>query len=165
MALKFMLPETSTSIRFNSVDEDGMADFARRLAPLLDDVLLLTLEGGLGAGKTTLVRALLAALGYEGKVKSPTYALVEPYLISGRDVFHFDLYRLSDPEELDFLGLDDYFTGSSLCLVEWADKGAGMLPEADLNLMIEFADERRHLILTGLSAVGLSAVRELNTLI
>lgn len=142
--------------------EQDSAQFAQQLAPALSDVTLVTLEGGLGAGKTTFVRALLAAMGYQGRVKSPTYALVEPYRIDGREVFHFDLYRLSDPEELDFLGLDDYFTGLSLCLVEWADKGRGMLPKADLHLSIEFMGEGRRMALTALTPNGKSVVVGLN---
>lgn len=155
--------ENPLSISVECIDERASGAFAARLAPLLGDVSLFTLEGDLGAGKTTFVRALLAAMGYEGRVKSPTYALVEPYEIEGREVFHFDLYRLSDPEELDFLGLDDYFTGQSLCLVEWADKGEGMLPTADLKLSIDFAGSGRVLTLRPSSPEGASVIATLGS--
>ena len=85
-----------------------MVQFGRTLAAQAQALNLITLQGDLGAGKTTLARALLRGLGYQGKVKSPTYALVESYSVSGRDIHHFDLYRISDPEELEYLGFSDY---------------------------------------------------------
>lgn len=136
--------------------------FAAELAPLLGDISLVTLKGNLGAGKTTLVRALLGALGFEGRVKSPTYALVEPYQVDGREIFHFDLYRLSDPEELDYLGLDDYFSDSSLCLVEWAEKGEGMLPAEDLQIELTILGEGREIWLSPRSDAGLLLVAALD---
>lgn len=106
------------------------------LARYLSDVKMVTLAGALGAGKTTLVRGILRGMGYDGAAKSPTFSLVEPYEINGRPVFHFDLYRLQDPEELEYMGIRDYFDGPGLILVEWPEKGGGILPQEDVGLII-----------------------------
>jgi len=108
---------------------------------------LVFLHGDLGTGKTTLVRGLLRHLGFAGTVKSPTYTLVEPYCINGRDIYHFDLYRLADPEELEYMGVRDYLLSDALCLIEWPEKAGRFLPQADLNVFIQHADEARNVIL------------------
>lgn len=113
------------------------------LAGHIHDARLVGLQGELGAGKTTLVRGFLRALGHEGVVRSPTFTLVESYKLHGREIHHFDLYRVNDPEELEFLGVRDYLKEQSTCLVEWPERGAGVLPVADIDVIIHATNQRR----------------------
>lgn len=108
-----------------------------RVARGVPPVRLIYVRGVLGAGKTTFVRGLLHALGYAGTVKSPTFTLVEPYLLAQGALYHFDLYRLNDPQELEFIGFRDYLSGSNVCIVEWPERGGAVLPRPDLEVMIE----------------------------
>ncbi|OGT88852.1 MAG: tRNA (adenosine(37)-N6)-threonylcarbamoyltransferase complex ATPase subunit type 1 TsaE [Gammaproteobacteria bacterium RIFOXYA12_FULL_61_12] len=135
--------------------------FGARLAGFLADGLVFYLEGDLGAGKTTLVRGLLRGLGHDGSVRSPTYTLMESYPLGGKSIHHLDLYRLGDPEELEFLGIRDICDGHSILLVEWPGNGAGMLPPADLVLQIRHAGEARILHLMPQSAAGEGFLRRL----
>jgi tRNA threonylcarbamoyladenosine biosynthesis protein TsaE len=124
------------------------------LAAGIREPFVLGLSGDLGAGKTTFVGGLLAALGHVGPARSPTYSLIEPYRLAGRDVYHCDLYRLRDPAELDDLGLRDLLAGPSALLVEWTERAGGRLQEPDLAVLLEYAGEGRTLTLAPASEAG-----------
>ncbi len=127
-----------------SVDESGLVDHAHRLAACLPNAACIHLVGDLGTGKTTFVRALLRAWEPGLRVKSPSYALVERYRIEGREVLHADLYRVSDPGELEPLGLREA-AGGALILIEWPERGADQVPAADLVVRLKPDHERRWL--------------------
>lgn len=129
------------------------------LAAGLTPGCVIYLRGDLGAGKTTLVRGLLHDLGHRGAVKSPTYTLMEPYEIGGWRLFHWDLYRLADPEELDYLGLREQFDGEAVLLIEWPEHGRGELPPADITVTLDYAGEGRSAQMEAHSAVGAALLR------
>ncbi len=128
-------------------DEEQTLAFGASLFTVIDDGCLVFLSGDLGAGKTTLVRGFLRAGGHIGPVKSPTFTVVEEYLINNRLIFHLDLYRLGDPEELEYLGIRDYLDNSAICFIEWPEKGKGFLPQADLNIILDFKDDGRTIVI------------------
>ncbi len=117
--------------------------FGATLWTALPKQCLIFLHGQLGAGKTTLVRSILKAAGHYGAVKSPTYTLVEEYKIKTQTFFHFDLYRISDPEELEFMGIRDYMKEDAICFIEWAELGKDFLPQADLILDLRVQSDWR----------------------
>lgn len=139
---------TAQSYIFHLADEAATLALAALFAPHLRHGAVVYLQGDLGAGKTTFSRGLLQAMGHQGNVKSPTYTLVEPYIVADQQIFHFDLYRLRDPEELEFMGIRDYFTKGNLCLIEWPERGYGLLPDADLDLRLQIDQNQRQLCVT-----------------
>ena len=140
---------------------EEMAALGAALAHACPPGLLIHLEGELGTGKTTLVRGFLAALGHRGPVRSPTYTLVEPYELGARLVYHLDLYRLADPEELEFLGIRDLLDGEAICLVEWPERGAGLLPSGDLVLRLTYAGPGRRVCLRAGTPAGAAVLAAL----
>lgn len=138
------------------IGEQAMVEFGAQLgAACQQRRVVIFLEGDLGAGKTTLSRGVLQAFGHCGAVKSPTYTLVEPYAFADAQVYHFDLYRLGDPEELEYMGIRDYFAvENTLCLVEWAEKGGMFLPSADLVVRITHLADGREVECRAQTATG-----------
>lgn len=132
-------------LKIHLPDEAATLALGARLAGVIVPGLSLYLHGDLGSGKTTLARGLLRGLGYGGRVKSPTYTLVELYTVSRLNLYHFDFYRFKDPREWRDAGFSEYFNGTSVCLVEWPEKAAGLLPVADLEIALEFAGDGRDL--------------------
>ena len=148
-------------IKLPLADELATAAFAARLAPCIKPGMVLHLHGDLGAGKTTLVRALLHALGYKGRVKSPTYTLLEQYEAGGLRLRHFDLYRFHDEDEWEAAGFRDEFDGCNVCLVEWPKKANGLVPQADVEIMLEAACSGRNLEVRANSQTGRECLKTL----
>ena len=154
------------SLRLHLCDEAATARLGQRLAGTLAPGLRIYLRGGLGAGKTTLARALLRALGFPGRVKSPSYALVELYTVSSLNLYHFDFFRFRDPKEWSDAGFREYFSGNGVCLVEWPEKARDVLPPADLEIHLSTAGAGRDASLTAQTEAGgkcLKAASELKS--
>ena len=141
------LPQTNTrctNLSFTLADENATLALAQRLATQLKPGMVVYLHGDLGAGKTTLVRGVLNALGYTGRVKSPTYALLEPYHAAGLDLRHFDLYRLHNEAEWDAAGFRDEFDGQNIFFIEWPERARGLIPQADVEVIFEILPHGRN---------------------
>jgi tRNA threonylcarbamoyladenosine biosynthesis protein TsaE len=141
--LSVALPDEAATLRLGGVLAAGVAPGR-----------VLTLRGALGCGKTTLVRGLLRALGYAGRVKSPSYALVELYTISSLNLYHFDFYRFKDPSEWMNSGFRDYFNSASACIVEWPERAEGLLASPDIETQLAFAPVGRSATLRAHTPAG-----------
>ena len=135
-------------------DESETLRFAESMASHLLPGMNLYLKGELGAGKTTFVRGLLRGLGYQDKVKSPTYTLVESYSFLKFMIYHFDLYRFKGEHEWDDAGFREYFNETSICLIEWPEKAGGILPEPDISIELSHEPFGRHLLMIGFTPIG-----------
>lgn len=145
---------------FHLKDEQATVAMGEKIATVVKNELkqgvVVYLHGDLGAGKTTLTRGFVVGMGHIGNVKSPTYTLVEPYDLGDWQVYHFDLYRLADPEELEFMGIRDYFNHQSCCFIEWPERGVGILPEADISIYLQYKDDQREIEFVAHSSKGRS---------
>ena len=146
--------ETSPCWTHEVPDEAAVSSLAAIFAKLVKSPLVIFLEGDLGAGKTMFARAFIHALGYLGYVKSPTYGLLESYTVAGFSILHLDLYRIEDPEELDYLALRDLFNEQSILLVEWPEKGLGHLPQADMVMNFGESPDTRFISCRAHSSAG-----------
>ena len=157
------------SAEFALADEDATARLGQALARAVQGAapviarqgLVVALSGDLGAGKTSVVRAMLRTLGVTGTVRSPTFTLVEPYVVSSLNFYHFDFYRLADPEEFSFTGFREMFGPAAVCLIEWPDKAAGHLPAADLRIALQVEDQGRHAGVTVATELGAACLHRI----
>lgn len=160
----FLLRVSIMKLHLLIPDEPTQLALGARLGQLLPQGVVY-LQGDLGSGKTTLTRGLIQGQGFQGAVKSPTYTLVEPYMLGTRLIYHFDLYRLNDPEELELIGIRDYFEEKALCLIEWPQKGQGILPAPDLTLTFAAEGQGRSLLLQADSEAGQACLQALKPLL
>jgi tRNA threonylcarbamoyladenosine biosynthesis protein TsaE len=154
-------PRATTQHLLHLKDESETVALGARLAPCLAPGMRVYLRGDLGAGKTTLVRGLVQGLGYAGRVKSPTYTLVELYVLSSLNFYHFDFYRFRDPNEWDDAGFRDYFNSQSVCLVEWPEKAEDLLPSPDLEICLAHGAAGREAAVYAFTRQGEACVTQL----
>jgi tRNA threonylcarbamoyladenosine biosynthesis protein TsaE len=159
------MKEILTNKQYFLADESATIAVGEKLANIvksqLNEGIIVYLYGDLGAGKTTLTRGFVQGMGHEGHVKSPTYTLVEPYELNDWLVYHFDLYRLSDPEELEYMGIRDYFANNCCCFIEWPEKGEGMIKEPDLRIDLAYSEEQRTINVQAKTLLGEQVLNEL----
>lgn len=146
--------------RFLSTEEDTFS-FSAALAKAIDDGAIIFMQGQLGAGKTTFTRGFLRALGIQDKIKSPTYTLVEPYEIANKNIFHFDFYRLHDANELEHLGLREYFAQQNICIIEWPEIAMSLIPEPDLICLLQIANNGREIKMSAHTPRGEKIIKRL----
>ena len=156
-----MHSDDDSRISMALADESATIALAQRIAARLKPGMVIYLHGDLGAGKTTLVRGVLNALGYGGRVKSPTYTLVEPYHISGLDLRHFDLYRLQDEEEWESAGFRDEFDGRNIFLIEWPERAQGLIPQPDMEITFEILAQGREVKIHAHTEMGKQCLGQL----
>jgi tRNA threonylcarbamoyladenosine biosynthesis protein TsaE len=149
---------------FSIASAAEMEAIGSKLAGVCPSGCKVFLQGDLGAGKTTLVRGFLRALGFNGTVKSPTYTLVEPYTVAGRTLYHFDLYRVHHPQELEDFGIRDYFDQSAIYLVEWPERAGKLLGKPDVHIHLSHADSGRNLKINTLTPDGDAILTALHNL-
>jgi tRNA threonylcarbamoyladenosine biosynthesis protein TsaE len=142
--------------------EEASAELAGRFAGAVEAPCVIYLQGDLGAGKTLFTRAYIHALGYEGYVKSPSYGLLETYTVAGKTILHLDLYRIEDPEELEYLAIRDLYDSDTVLMVEWPDRGGSFLPAPDIVLEFVEKDEMRFINCRVFSSIGNSLARKIN---
>ncbi|MBH0040297.1 tRNA (adenosine(37)-N6)-threonylcarbamoyltransferase complex ATPase subunit type 1 TsaE [Pseudoalteromonas sp. SWN166] len=150
------------SFEFHLTDEVATVSMGNRVADIIEQGAVIYLHGDLGAGKTTFTRGVVHGFGHTGKVKSPTYTLVEPYELERANVYHFDLYRLGDPEELEYMGIRDYFSPDAICVVEWPEKGGEFIPVPDLDITLSYVGNERKIVINSASERGVAIVEKLN---
>lgn len=141
-------------------NESEMLHLGGQIASLCHSPTVIFLYGNLGAGKTTFVRGFLRGLGYQEAIKSPTYTIVEPYQFDNFVIFHFDFYRLHNAKELEYIGIQDYFTPDAICLIEWPENAGELLPSPDLSCYIEFHHSERKIKLKAHSETGKKILSE-----
>ena len=157
-----MASANGVQLSVNLEGERKMQDFGAQLATAIgkiDAPLLMLLNGDLGAGKTTISRGLLQGLGHQGAVKSPTYTLVEPYELDIGVVYHFDLYRLIDSEELEHIGFSDYLSEAKLCIIEWPENGGSYIPSPDISIDIQLHESGRQVTLDSGTESGKQCIK------
>lgn len=156
-----MHDRNDSRITLTLADENETLALASRLAAQLQPGIVIYLHGDLGAGKTCLVRGVLNALDYNGRVKSPTYTLLEPYNAGGFELRHFDLYRLQDESEWESAGFRDEFDGNSILLIEWPEKAQAFIPPADITITLEILAQGRVAVISGHTSIGRACLKQL----